>query len=112
MPKVLRDLRVTLESCDSESSWIKVRFHIFPATLKQYRKLRKLKSCKYCQEIVNRLDTLNDTNPKEYWKLLYQLKTKDKFKTDEESNVPEADWYDYFRIFDKETYSNTEMDIL
>jgi len=47
------------------------------SSLKQYRKLRKMKLRQYRQEIINKLDSLYESNPKEYWKLLDQLKSKE-----------------------------------
>lgn len=39
------------------------------SSLKQYRKLRKMKSRQYLQEIIDKLDSLYESNPKEYLKL-------------------------------------------
>lgn len=36
-----------------------------------------MKSRQYRQEIINKLDSLYESNPNEYWKLLDQLKSKD-----------------------------------
>jgi hypothetical protein len=35
------------------------------SSLKQYRKLRKMKSLQYRQEIINKVDSLYESNPKE-----------------------------------------------
>ena len=61
------DLRLSLFLKYSNDPIVRSRYF---STLKQYRKLRKLKSRQFRQEIINQLDTLYDNNPNEYWKLL------------------------------------------
>jgi hypothetical protein len=40
----------------------------------------------------NKLDSLYESNPKEYWKLLDQLKSKDNSFSEDASHVPENEW--------------------
>ena len=76
------------------------------SSLNQYRKLRKMKSRQYRQEIINKLDSLYESNPKEYWKLLDQLKSKDNSFSEDASHVPENEWYDYFKHLNEDTFTD------
>jgi predicted transcriptional regulator len=82
------------------------------SSLKQYRKLRKMKSLQYRQEIINKLDSLYESNPKEYWKLLDQLKSKDNSFSEDASHVPENEWYDYFKHLNEDTFTDKKIDKL
>jgi hypothetical protein len=82
------------------------------SSLKQYRKLRKMISRQYRQEIINKLDSLYESNPKEYWKLLDQLKSKDNSFSEDVSHVPENEWYDYFKHLNEDTFTDKKIDEL
>ena len=82
------------------------------STLKQYRKLRKLKSRQFRQEIINQLDTLYDNTPKEYWKLLDRLKSKDLSNVENNDHISEKEWYEYFKQLNTELHDNPTMDSL
>jgi hypothetical protein len=44
-----------------------------------------------------------ESNPKEYWKLLDQLKSKDNSFSEDASHVPENEWYDYLKHLNEDT---------
>ena len=81
------------------------------SSLKQYRKLRKMKSRQYRQEIINKLDSIYEYNPKEYWKLLDQLKSKHNSFSEDASHVPN-EWYDYFKHLNEDTFTDKKIDKL
>jgi hypothetical protein len=76
------------------------------SSLKQYRKPRKMKWRQYRQIIINKLDSLYESNPKEYWKLLDQLKSKDNSFSEDASHVPENEWYDYLKHLNEDTFTD------
>ena len=47
-----------------------------------------------------------ESNPKEYWKLLDQLKSKDNSFSEDASHVPENEWYDYFKHLNEDTFTD------
>ena len=62
--------------------------------LKSYRKLCKQKHRQFRHDLINQLETLHDTNPQAYWKLLKNL------KGDSEENVTKIDpleWLTHFK---------------
>ena len=67
--------------------------------LKVYRKARKSQMRKYNQELIEKLDSLHEQNPKSYWKLLDQLKrTKLNKNNKNELNVSLSDWKNHFQV--------------
>ncbi len=66
---------------------------VFFRTLKIYNKERRLKSRKFKNEMVEKLDELKENNPKGYWQLLKTLKDE---KLEDSRNIPIDDWKDYF----------------
>jgi hypothetical protein len=71
-----------------------------------------MKSRQNRQEIINKLDSLYESNPKEYWKLLDQLKSKDNSFSEDASYVPENEWYDYFKHLNEDTFTDKKIDKL
>jgi hypothetical protein len=47
-----------------------------------------------------------ESNPKEYWKLLDQLKSKDNDFSEDASHVPENEWYDYLKLLNEDTFTD------
>lgn len=62
---------------------------------REYNKLRKKKYRDFRQNIVNKLDTLSENNPKQYWDLVNDLKNdrNDKTSYPVDSNV----WFNHFK---------------
>ena len=66
--------------------------------MKIYRKLsRKLKYKQYKNDIIEKLDNLEDNNPKTYWELLDKLQNCYKRETDYTSSIENQEWYEYFK---------------
>lgn len=61
---------------------------------KEYAKLRKYKKQEFRQSIIDKLDQLNETNPKEYWNLVKSLRETDSNKTNIENAIDEDTWSD------------------
>jgi hypothetical protein len=61
---------------------------------REYNKLRKYKKRHFKQTILDDLDRLRDSDPKQYWKLINSLKDSN---NDDKTNLVEPDsWYTYF----------------
>ena len=73
---------------------------------KQYAKLCKYKRNQYKQSMIDKLDTLNDNNPRAYWNLVNSLLDVKKRTTD--STLHPSQWLDHFIELNKvnESYSN------
>ena len=61
---------------------------------KKYAKSRKKKKREFKQNILNKLDTLESDNPKEYWSLVNLLKTDQKDKP--ENTIDGETWFKHF----------------
>ena len=64
---------------------------------KHFRKLRKNKYREYKQNLLNKLDNLQENNPKEYWNLLDKLKKINDNSNASSNNVPLNEWHAYFK---------------
>ena len=72
----------------------------FFSSLKQYRKMRKIRIREHRNEIIDKLDSMLENNPKKYWALLASLiSNKDTSSVD--SDIQPNQWYDYFRDLNK-----------
>ena len=69
-------------------------------TRKEYRKLIKLKKSQWKDSMIKRLEEIEETNPKEYWNIVKELRNK---RTDSSINDPEE-----FEQFFKKLFSKTE----
>ena len=50
----------------------------FVKTRKEYKKLLKIKSKEWKQAMIHRLESIEEKDPKEYWKLINELREKKK----------------------------------
>lgn len=75
---------------------------------KEYAKLRKYKKQEFRQSIIDKLDQLNETNPKEYWNLVKSLRETDSNKINIENSIDGDTWSNYFTTLSKtpEKYKN------
>jgi hypothetical protein len=64
-----------------------------------YNKLRKQKFRTYHCSFIDQLNTLKSSDPKKYWKLLYELKHNSKNTTD--TSISCNDWRDHFKKLNK-----------
>jgi exonuclease III len=71
---------------------------LFYRDLKHYNKQRKLKMKKYRQEILSKLEQLEQKSPTEFWKLIDLLKNNEQSSKVAHSNkIDPQEWYDYFK---------------
>ena len=78
---------------------------------REYNKLRKYKKRHFKQSIIDDLDRLRDSDPKQYWKLINSLKDSN---NDDKTNLVEPDsWYTYFSNLNtvNESYHQRVKDI-
>ena len=78
---------------------------------REYNKLRKYKKRHFKQTILDDLDRLRDSDPKQYWKLINSLKDSN---NDDKTNLVEPDsWYTYFSNLNtvNESYHQRVKDI-
>ena len=68
---------------------------------KEYAKQRKHKKREFRQNILDKLDQLNKTNPKEYWNLVKHLRETEDTKENLEKSVDENTWFNYFTTLSK-----------
>ena len=64
---------------------------------KQYKKLVKFKKKKFKNEILEKIQTLETTNPKDYWKLVETLRTMSTNKNQNQTPIDPDEWFAYFR---------------
>ena len=83
----------------------------FYKCLKTYRKARKSQMHKYNQELIEKLDSLHEQNPKVYWKLLDQLKRAKLNKDNKnELNISLSDWKNHFQVLSNSTGETDQGD--
>jgi ribosomal protein L20 len=83
----------------------------FYKCLKTYRKARKSQMHKYNQELIEKLDSLHEQNPKAYWKLLDQLKRAKLNKDNKnELNISLSDWKNHFQVLNNSTDETDQGD--
>ena len=72
--------------------------------LKSYHKNCK-KTCRlHRQQLIDKLNSLYDSNPKAYWELVKKLKNDDK---DSANKISPSDWLDHFQSLGKQDNFNT-----
>ena len=71
-----------------------VRGHYYKL-FREYSKLRKYKQRQYKQDLLAKIESLHNDNPKMYWKLIEEL--KDSKTTDSSSNVSPSQWVSHFK---------------
>ena len=83
----------------------------FYKCLKSYRKIRRSKIRKFKQDILDKLDNLQENDPKSYWKLLDELKNKtNNNKEKPENNISPKEWKEYFENLNTIKYQNQELE--
>lgn len=65
--------------------------------LREYNKVRKFKRKNFQNSILNQLDALQNKQPKEYWKLINDLKNHN--KDNSAANIDPDTWVNHFVIF-------------
>ena len=66
---------------------------------------------KYNQELIEKLDSLHEQNPKAYWKLLDQLKRAKLNKDNKnELNISLSDWKNHFQVLNNSTGETDQGD--
>lgn len=66
---------------------------------------------KYNQELIEKLDSLHEQNPKAYWKLLDQLKRAKLNKDNKnELNISLSDWKNHFLVLNNSTGETDQGD--
>lgn len=82
--------------------------------LKEYRKLRRSKIRKHKQDILDKLDHLQENDPKSYWKLLDQLKSESNNPCDNqlEHHISPEKWKDYFENLNSVNNNDHESEIM
>ena len=64
---------------------------------KTFAKLSKYKKRKFIQNILDKLDQLNEDNPKEYWNLVASIReAKENNKEKNEKGIEPDTWHTYF----------------
>lgn len=71
----------------------KVRGHYYKL-LKNYSKARKAKYKSYKQSLLQQIEALHDEDPKQYWRLIDELKGAE--KTDNDTELPASTWHSHF----------------
>ena len=69
---------------------------VFFSKKKELRKLVKFKKKEFRQNILNQLNNLEENNPKQYWKLVSELKELDSNNSCESECLSAQEWVDYF----------------
>ena len=71
---------------------------VFFSNKRELRKLLKFKKKKkeFRQNILSQLNNLEENNPKQYWKLVSELKELESNKTCESECLSAKEWVDYF----------------
>jgi hypothetical protein len=72
-----------------------VRQNYFLA-LKKYRKANKYLKRKYQNDLVGKLNELNENNPKAYWQIIDQLRNATQLKSENSEKISLGDWKNYF----------------
>ena len=82
-----------LQKCPRDSDLSKA-FHFKKKIYKRY-----VKNCKkaFKQDISDKLNDMEDRNPKAYWNLVEKLKTFDCEKVNSDSAIDEQSWFNYFK---------------
>jgi exonuclease III len=90
---------------------------LFYRDLKYFNRQRKIKMRNYKQDILNKLQQLEQTNPGEFWKLLDKLKKNvSASHTSKSDKIGPKEWYEYFKTLntvpdklkDKEQFFNQQ----
>ena len=79
---------------DPKNSYLQTAFH---AERKKYKKYTKYCKHSFKQEICDKLNSMEENDPKAYWKLIDKLTKCDKENQDSESSIKEKDWYNYYK---------------
>jgi hypothetical protein len=58
----------------------------------------------FYNSLLNKIELLSDNNPKEFWKLVNDTKTR---KSDTSNEISSSEWFDYFKNLNKINF-NTE----
>lgn len=90
-----------------------IRNHYYRYKLyREYNKLRKAKYRQFKQSLLEQLDKFHGNNPKEYWRLIDELK-QSKTKPNESSAVDPSVWFSHFqslnKLNDKHTTRENEL---
>lgn len=82
------------------------------SALKQFRKLRKTKFRLYKKDLVDKLDTFYEENPKEYWKLLEQISNAENPIKETDSPISHSDWFNHFKQLNSCSFCDPEFEKL
>ncbi|CAG2225469.1 unnamed protein product [Mytilus edulis] len=77
---------------------------------KQFKKLVRKKTRQYKAKMLDSLLELEDKNPKAYWDIINKFKYSDKDISDQSSNIPSDEWYNYFNKLLNVDCSNEQDD--
>lgn len=76
---------------------------------KSYRRLLKYKKLRFRENILQQIQTLESSNPKEYWNLVNKLRSNS--RTKKPSDVIDSDeWFSYFKTLNKKNKSVHKSD--
>ena len=64
---------------------------------KTYKKLVKFKKNQFKNDQIEKIQSLESNNPKEYWKLVETLRSATTNKTESQSNIYPEEWFTYFK---------------
>jgi len=73
-------------------------------TLKLYKKQCNRLQQEYRRDLLNKLENLNETNPRAYWELVKKLRDSD---NDNSSKIEPSEWLEYFSNLNKKENSRT-----
>ena len=71
-----------------------VRNHYYKLN-REYTKLRKARKRQYKNSIIHELENLHENNPKQYWKLINDLKNNN--NEDVQNNITSSEWLNHFK---------------
>jgi hypothetical protein len=77
--------------------------HLFFAKRKEYKRMVKKQKRQFYNSLLNKIEMLSD-NPKEFWKLVNDIKTR---KSCTSNEISSSEWFDYFKNLNKINF-NTE----
>ena len=81
---------------------------LFYRDLKYYNKIRKKTYRKYKADLLQKLESLEESNPKQFWTLLDKLKNEDQ-KKGFTSSISNNQWFSHFKDLNSLTQKTAEM---
>ena len=80
---------------------------------KHYKYTLKKTKSKYKEDILDKIENMHDKNPKEYWKLVDQLKSEDNEGNQDHDKIDPTSWHEYFsKLLAPDTESDERSELI